>query len=705
MGDDGRSTRSRRPAQVSELLGTLADALPALGIPTRDVDVVDTWVGERPGWDAEACLEVVQAAQRLSTALDGLVLVAARELSARTIEAMADRRGIADIDDLPVTKREHLRARAKSVTAHEIEALTGLGRGESRDLVALACAPRAISLPVEEALRSGVSSWRLARAFWRRCGGLEHEAAADVSEILFGDEPGRVAVERLDPEGDLRESPWHHREFYRALDREATRVESADAAAQRAARRARYAARDAYAIAEEDGTARFVITADSLSIVALAERIHVLARKARAAGDTRTLAQLRSDLSRALLLHGTLPLPALPEDPSLITPEDVSALVEVLSGAVTPQLQVVVPWDVLSDRALVPAPTGRPTSPDNGVRCCGGAGASDRAAPVGELLGRFGRFLSPEQIRELAGRSGATMARLLVDPRDGRCIERSIGSYRPDAQMRKQLAAADVLCRAPGCTEPARDNDLDHVAEYLLGGETSEVNLMGLHRGHHALRTEKFWRAVLEESRNVTFTTFYGRAYRTRVHDYRQYGRGVASDETDSYRGAPGDLAGLGDRQLGGPLEDRDEVESALMPSPAGLRDRSVSVDERREAASRAIYAMLTHRPVRARAAGADDDPDGDEEIFDGLSGAVWVRALKGHGAARLRVVRNSPNPRPWPDQGADPVTISGSRRHERPDPVTSRGRRRDGTRVGHSPTGAGPRLRAWTQPAGPPPF
>ena len=95
--------------------------------------------------------------------------------------------------------------------------------------------------------------------------------------------------------------------------------------------------------------------------------------------------------------------------------------------------------------------------------------------------------------------------------------------YAPDAAMRVQVRAADVFSRAPGSTVPATRADLDHVQEYLLGGPTSETNLQALDRPWHAMKTEKFWDAVMDATRNVTWESFWGRLYRTRPHDYRQY--------------------------------------------------------------------------------------------------------------------------------------------------------------------------------------
>lgn len=142
---------------------------------------------------------------------------------------------------------------------------------------------------------------------------------------------------------------------------------------------------------------------------------------------------------------------------------------------------------------------------------------------VGQMMGSFGSFVSPAQVRELALSPGTTMARLLVDPADGRCVERSRTTYLMDAAMRAQILAADVTCRAPGCHHTGGRCQVDHVQEYSAGGATSEANGQLLHTGHHEPKTAKAWDAYLAANRDVTWTSLLGRIYRTRAWDYRRY--------------------------------------------------------------------------------------------------------------------------------------------------------------------------------------
>lgn len=236
---------------------------------------------------------------------------------------------------------------------------------------------------------------------------------------------------------------------------------------------------------------------------------------------------------------------------------------------------------------------------------------------MGQLLGRYGRYLSAAEVRRILGRPGTTIYRLLTDPADGRCVERSLTAYSPDAAMRAQLHAADVTSRAPGSTTPAVDCQLDHVLEYLLAGPTSEPNLQTLDVPFHALKTEKFWDAEMDASRNVTWTSFWGRIYRTRPYDYRQFFTWVLGPE--------GDGSDPGGQSPGG----KDPADDQL-------------VDER-YLASLLVYAALARRGPGGRLEADDDDPDDNTDSdasIERLRRALVLRHTSSNG-------RKVPGPRP----------------------------------------------------------
>ncbi len=591
---------------------------------------------QRQPLSGEQALEALEAGHALAARLEAARMHATRELAARTAEKALALKGVTSPEELSATAFTRWRVRSKSVTAAEVRALTGMGVGTAREVVAVATAPTACTAPVQQGLDAGIARWDLVLAWWRRCTDLPHEASAQVARSLFGtDVPtDEVAVERLTPEGELSAAPWAKKQFYDALEREARRHEADDPAAQERKRAARHRSRDAFAIVDDDGTAQLVVKGDVASVTACLERLHTIATKARAEGDPRTVSALRSDAARALLLHGTLPMPDLGDDPNLLTPDDIARLVDVISGTPAHELQVVVPWDVLSGHAAVvnayagapasSAPAADPGPP--GSASPGPPGSADPCPPqtaapgspsppgpgvqagVARVLGRFSRFLSGAEVRRMAGRPGTTLYRLLTDPADGRCLERSLARYAPDAAMRAQLRAADVMSRAPGSTVPADRCDLDHVQEYLLGGPTSETNLQSADRPWHALKTEKFWDAVMDATRNVTWESFWGRLYRTRPHDYRQY--------------------------LSRPRPE----------DPPGDPTAELTAHEQRHLASLLVYAALAHRQPGDRLEAEDDDPDSDEAIL-GLREAMWIRHTAADGRRRTGPAPGTPTP------------------------------------------------------------
>lgn len=120
------------------------------------------------------------------------------------------------------------------------------------------------------------------------------------------------------------------------------------------------------------------------------QRITDMAKAARAAGDTRTLAQLRADIAIDLLLGGTVAGDAC------------------LGDAPAGRLQVIVPFAALLPEDLV-------------AEQCAGGGAAGGSGPgsggafgLGEVPGLG--FLTPEQVREVALQAGSTWARLVTDP-------------------------------------------------------------------------------------------------------------------------------------------------------------------------------------------------------------------------------------------------------------------------------------------------
>lgn len=156
---------------------------------------------------------------------------------------------------------------------------------------------------------------------------------------------------------------------------------------------------------------------------------------------------------------------------------------------------------------------------------------------VAEVLGPHPFFISDGHARELALFPGTTLHRLVVDPRDGRLVERTIATYRPDTDMRRQIIAADVYNRAPGSRLGAHAGELDHVTPYgWAGGPTSETNLVLLARQPHKFKTDGSWHLSIGARRDLSITTVLGQVLTTRTYDYRTHLRTRHPHDPDARR-------------------------------------------------------------------------------------------------------------------------------------------------------------------------
>lgn len=455
------------------------------------------------------------------SAIEADLLVSTRELVATVGDELLRDKGFSDVEELSAGQRRRWRAEAKRLSCAELEVALGAGVKEARQLVGLACSPVPVRDQVEGALRRGTITWGHAKGFWDRCGRLPADDAGQVADGLFGTDAAAVVAERLAPDGTVCDRPWSSAHYWAALERESVRVEGTDVVAERERRRLARERRSASLRVDDDSTATLFVNGPVTSLAAISARLDRCARTLRKGGDPRTLPQLRSDVAQTLLLHGRLPLPDLGED-DLVTPAEAATIAQVVTAQPGVHLQVVVPWDGV---------TGMPS-----CHHCQDGTAADRhvdGGGIAEVLGTVPTFLTPGHARELALSPGTTLSRILVDPADGRLVERSIASYRPDAAMRRQIVAADVHSRAPGRRTSSARCEIDHETAWGAGGPTSEPNLSLKDVAHHQFKTEGWWSSALAPNRDVTWETLLGQVTKTRCHDYRQYlRRAVATDST-----------------------------------------------------------------------------------------------------------------------------------------------------------------------------
>ena len=256
-----------------------------------------------------AALDALGVVAATRAGLDARLVEAARLVVAVTGAAVLAQKDFTSVDELTEGQRTKWRAETKRAACAEVQARLGMGVTEARHLVGMACAPDGVRTAVLGALDRAEVTWDMVRSFWRRCGSLQVDDALLVAEGLFGCDPHVVVAERLTPEGDLRERPWHEADYAAALAREAARAEGVDVAAERERRSKAYQARRATITVHDDGTATLETTGPALSLIAAHSRVERAARLLRKQGDPRTLDQLRSDVLMALVVHGQLPVP------------------------------------------------------------------------------------------------------------------------------------------------------------------------------------------------------------------------------------------------------------------------------------------------------------------------------------------------------------------------------------------------------------
>ena len=670
-----------------------ADTAPADASPTDTApagadspDTSESAHDETARERASVLLSAIETLTRAGAGLEHLLLSATQQLTIANGKVLLAHKGATTPDELSPTARDRWRARAKGTTRTELGAAIGWLPGEISDLVALAATPAGVTTPIAASLASGEASWRLVRRFYREAKDLDHQDSAAIANALFGSDPDEAVSERLTVTGEFTGRPWFHREFYRALAREVTKIRDKDPDHKTKTRARQLAEADMWVNLDREGVATVGIRCSNTQGAAIADRIDHGARLARKAGDKRTLRELRSAIATALLLYGAVPdstddgtvdqsengsgtarddctchrtrdaqdthapTGAHPEDgdsgprehetapeqgtdcprhagSTLVGVRRSAQLDRILAGLPAATINVIIPLGTLLPH--LPQDTGPasgrgsafgsaaavPTDPDHcaPVRQEDSARLrqEDSASPqqqdsarlrqedsaragqqepapsqqrdsassqpaqvsggVAEVLGKYPHFLTGPQVRELALVPGSTLFRILTDPATGRYVERSTTAYRFDTAMRTHITFADVICRAPGCTVPATQCELDHVQEFgTPGGDTCEANGALAHGVHHQDKTDKLWDALIHPDREITWTSLLGRIYRTKAHDYNQYTQLLRAAHAQIQESRPADreaaidlaiYAALSYRPSGSPLEVSDDIE------------------------------------------------------------------------------------------------------------------------------------------------
>ncbi len=260
-----------------------------------------------------------------------------------------------------------------------------------------------------------------------------------------------------------------------------------------------------------DGMAGLWAVLPAVDAARIDATLEAAARTARAAGDPRTLDQLRADTltdlatGHALLAGATLLAgagctaaeagqPAAQADTTCLQPNDATQ---------EPDDAAQEPDD--ADQESEGRPGGEERPPGRaapGIRIpkvrIDVTVALSTLMGLDELPAELAGLgpIPAEQARALA--AGGTWRRIITDPLTGTVLDVGRTRYRPPAPLAEHVIARDGVCAAPGCGVPGHRCDLDHTTEYHgtpangapQRGSTAADNLGPLSTRCHRLKTD-----------------------------------------------------------------------------------------------------------------------------------------------------------------------------------------------------------------------
>ncbi|RJU03162.1 HNH endonuclease [Arthrobacter frigidicola] len=236
---------------------------------------------------------------------------------------------------------------------------------------------------------------------------------------------------------------------------------------------------------DDDGMAWLNVYLPAEKAVAIDGRLTRLSRALQCPEETRTLAQLRTDVLTDLLTH-TCPDPTITGTGT--APAGAGAAPGGAGGAgwngIQAQVHVTVPVLTLLDVDDAP----------------------------GELEG-YGP-IDPDLARRLAAHA-PSFTRLLTHPETGAVLSVGRDTYTVPADLKKWLRVRDRTCRHPGCNRSAAAAELDHTIPWSRAGTTAHNNLAHLCRRHHMLKSQGLWHYNQPSPGIITATSPAGRTYQT----------------------------------------------------------------------------------------------------------------------------------------------------------------------------------------------
>lgn len=554
------------------------------------------------------------------------------------------------VDAKNYTKRlEVWRGQCRDAVIKETAMLTGGMTTDSRSKVKVATTPGDRHATSREALRAGATTWTRVRTVATETEHLDPATAEQIAGRVLA--PSRSKV--LDPRAFTHEPtpdadaaspvaaggshdllPVSHDGFRARLNRQITIADDNAETGERK-RAERVASRETRVDMLDHGMGQFSATASAERVCAADQRLDLLARAARAAGDKRTLAQLRSDIATDLLIHG-------------VVPGDKD-----LGAAPTARLEILVGLDTLIGGAV---PAGVPGDDDWMP-----SGWQPREIGCGESA--FGPI--PASIcRELLFTEGTVLRRLITDPSTGQVID-AASTYRVPASMAAVVQARDQHSRAPGVENRRTGTDFDHCTNWSreatepAQGQTHPHNLRLLDRGHHNLKTHGFWSSTQAPDATVTWKTLTA-VIDTKPFDPNQPTSDPAEFVDESIRAATQALedklgsdavtkqqAALAFAALGGPVP-------ATPPREFLAEQDQADQDEFNDTWARNLAAAES---LRVRQQAADDQVSAQRDALDAAWQAEWdaAAARRRHAASAARADAERQIRAGWHTHCADP--------------------------------------------------
>ena len=253
-----------------------------------------------------------------------------------------------------------------------------------------------------------------------------------------------------------------------------------------------------------DGMAGVWAVLPAIGAARLDSALDSLARGARAAGDERTLDQLRADLLVDFTVgdvEGTAACAALTPRADAAcgcrpAAADGDSRTPGATGAVGP----------------LPREVFRGTAGRTEIRVTVGLSTLLGVDDAPAELDRYGP-ITADAARALA--RGGVWRRIVTDPLTGRVLDVGRTRYRPPADLITHVQARDGTCAGPQCSARAESCDLDHTVEYhRKGGPTSATNLGPLCPREHQVKTDGGFHLTQTEPGVFEWTTPTGHRYR-----------------------------------------------------------------------------------------------------------------------------------------------------------------------------------------------